>query len=297
MSSDLIHNSHLHFDSSDKHWSVKYGRCQRPSESFHHECLSTARLIASQTRKTIWILFSGGIDSEIVAQSFHQAGIPFQIAILRFADGLNLHDIEWAIEACDKNKWPKTFFDLNVEKFWQKDLLLYALPTRCVSPQLAVTMWLMDQVDGFPVLGSGECLLTRSNKNSYDWALSEKEKVASWYRFLNFRNKSGCAGFFQHTPEIMLSALKDPFLTTWLLDPQNYDLSNSVIKHHFYSNHFQIAKREKYTGFEKLAQSDSYYRAILKELMPNYDRVYKTEYFELIRKLSFSRWRTFLKFS
>lgn len=293
----MIEKSHLRFVSTRDTWTAHYGRCQRPVESFHSECLRTARTLACQSSKPIWVLFSGGIDSEVVAQSFFQAKVPFQVAIMRFAHDLNRHDIQWAIQACKKNNWPMTFFDLDIEKFWENDLLLYALPSRCVSPQLAATMWLMDQVEGFPVLGSGECLLTRSDGSSSDWALSEKEKVASWYRFLHIRKKSGCAGFFQHSPEIMLSALKDPLVTSWLLNSSHQDVSNSVIKHDFYSNYFALEKREKYTGFERLQKSDQYYRCLLKELMPNSDRVYKTDYFELINKLSYSPWRTFLNLS
>jgi hypothetical protein len=297
MNLELTDRNHIQFVSSTETWSARYGRCRRPVQSFRQECLMTARLIASKTHQPIWVLFSGGLDSEVVAQSFELAAVPFHIAIMRFSQDLNQHDIEWAVKACQKNKWPFTFFDLDIHQFWEKNLLQYSIPSKCISPQLAATMWLMDQVEGYPVLGSGECLLTRPDSHCYDWSLVEKEKVASWYRFLEYRKKNGCAGFFQYTPEIMLSALDDPFLKNWTRDPSHRQLSNAAIKYDLYSQHFELEKREKYTGFEKLAQSDSYYRAILKELMPNYDRVYKTEYFELIRKLSFSRWRTFLKFS
>ena len=85
MKLELSQNNHFKFGyngawfnerSEDRdQWIVSYGRCSREPEDWRSECLETARLIQSSTSKPINVLFSGGIDSEVVLQSFMFAGI------------------------------------------------------------------------------------------------------------------------------------------------------------------------------------------------------------------------------
>ena len=155
-------------------------------------------------------------------QAFAHAKIPVTAAILRFKNDLNIHDISWAVIACDALKIPYKFYDLDVLDFWRNGALEYATATYCISPQLLTTMWLIDQIKGYPVMGSGECLLVKEVPENYQpgvspyepstWRLWEKEKIAAWYRHFIFRRREGCPGFFQYTPEIMLSYLEDPIV-------------------------------------------------------------------------------------
>lgn len=278
----LSHNNHFRFGYNDtKEWIVSYGRCSRAPKNFHDECLETARTIRHNTDEEITVLFSGGVDSEVVVRSFVEAGIPINVAVMRFKDDLNAHDISYAIETCRELKISPTFYDLDLLAFWKDDYLPYAHLTRCFSPQLITTMWLIDQIKGFVVLGSGECLLEKKHDH---WFLLEKERIASWYRFFVARNRSGCPGFFQYTPEILLSYLLDPEVVKMV--KESVVDSSAKIKLEMYQQHFPLKTRPKFTGYEKVQHEDHVIRTKLKEIYGDADQIVKTEYNDLVSLLS-----------
>lgn len=267
-------------------WFVKYGRCQNTPLDFKNECIRTAKKIRQSTKDPIYVMFSGGVDSEVALRSFVEAQIEVQAAILRFKNDLNIHDISWAIVICEALKVPYKIYDLDILDFWKNQALKYAEPTYCVTPQLISTMWLVDQIDGYPVMGSAECLFVKEVPEGYkpgispyprsDWSLWEKEKIAAWYRHFMVRNRDGCPGFYQYTPEIMLSYLQDPFVQDLVNDKLIGKLSTESSKLKIYQQHFDIITRPKYTGFEKLQNEDAYYRNQLKEMFPGCDQIYQT---------------------
>ena len=46
------------------------------------------------------ITMSGGIDSEVTAETFYHLGIPFRVVILSLFEGMNRGDIIWAVKWC-----------------------------------------------------------------------------------------------------------------------------------------------------------------------------------------------------
>lgn len=282
--------------SASEKWTVEYGRCKRNPNNFKLECLETARQIFQDADNQIVILFSGGVDSEVVVQSFLMAGIPFKVAVLRFKNGLNQHDISYAIKFCERNEVKFDIYELDILRFWENQLFEYADPTQCVSPLLLSTMWLVDQIDGYPVIGSGECLLVKEREPDYvpgvspylksPWSLWEKEKIAAWYRHFIVRRRNGCPGFFQYTPEIILSYLQDPFVGRLINSEIHGKLTTESSKLEIYMQHFDLETRKKYTGFEMVSQFDPIYRAELMKKYSAYDQIVKTYTNDLFQKLS-----------
>ena len=279
----------------DRFW-VKYGRCERQPLSFHQECLEAARRIAENTKEPIWVLFSGGVDSEVTLQSFVQAKIPVQVAILRFKNDLNIHDISYAVIACHQLNVPYRIFDLDLLSFWQNEAFTYAKRVGCSRPRLLSTMWLMDQIEGYPVIGGGECHLIKELPSDYvsggspypttDWHMSEKEYVASWYRHLILTQRDGCAGFFQYTPEIILSYLLEDDIVDLTSNRKEGKLSTKSSKLPIYQKYFSVQSRPKFTGFERAAEPEKVIRQRLLEICPEGEGVVKTPYKDLVNLLS-----------
>lgn len=241
-------------------------------------------------------MFSGGVDSEVVLRSFIEARIPVRAAILRFRGDLNIHDISWAVISCEALNVPYHFFELDLLEFWRGQAFEYAKETYCISPQLVSTMWLVDQLDEYPVMGSGECLLVKRYGPDYQpgispyvhstWDLWEKEKIAAWFRIFLVRGREGCPGFFQYTPEIMLSYLRDPFVQKLASSQIEGKLSTESSKLAIYQQHFPLVSRPKYTGFEKVQKEDASLRATLTAMFPGTNEIYKTPFPELLRTLA-----------
>lgn len=306
MKTQLSYKNHFQFGYNEKafnfratpedRWWVTYGKCDRQPLTFKDECIATAKKIAESAGGTIWILFSGGADSEVALQSFLLARIPISVAILRFNNDLNAHDISYAISFCEKNGLKYYFFDLDIVRFWSDRLFEFAQPTYCVSPQLLSTMWLMDQVDGYPVLGSGECYLVKRTPPDYipgvseyldsEWDLFEKEKIAAWYRHLILRGRDGCPGFFQYTPEIILSYLRDPLVKKLTTNQIHGKLSTTSTKLQIYQQHFNLVDRPKYSGFEKVQNLDGEFRKKLVEQFSFADQIAKTPILTLEKEMA-----------
>lgn len=87
------------------------------------------------------VYISGGIDSELVAWSFVEAGVDFVPVIFRYVDAqgkyLNDHDTEWAFKFCNNHDLIPVVRDFNIEEFWESDdLLEIAKKHKEPSPQL-----------------------------------------------------------------------------------------------------------------------------------------------------------------
>ena len=251
--------------SEDDNFFVHYGSIRREIKSFKEEMLITAKLIKEKSGgKPLWVLCSGGMDSEVVLRSFIESHIIVNVAIARFENDLNEHDIRYAIDFCKSNNIHFELFDINVESFWEKELEDYAVPISCISPQFPIVLWLMDQVDGIPIIGSGDSFLARY-VNSNTFYFYEREKFFSYYFHLMRRKRFGVPAFLQYTPELLLSFLFDPELKKFIqIAKTKKILSISKWKYQVYKQHFNLKNRPIFTGFEQLEYLNSYYYERLK---------------------------------
>lgn len=274
--------------SSLDRWQVRYLSCDRIANDFKTECILTAKLIAQTTQKQISLFLSGGCDSEVVLQSFCLAEIPLVAKTVVFKNAINQHDVDYAIKTAKKWNVSHQFIELDIIDFWKNKIDQYADPTQCVSPQLLVMMWMMDQFpDQYPVMGSGDCLLRRDLETD-TWFLVEKEKIASWYRYQILQKQEACLGFFQYTPEIMFSFLNDPLTLDAIQNCHiNGYKSSNAFKYKLYQKYFSIEDRPKFTGFEKVMDLDAKYRNYLESKFPGSNSEFRTNYFDLLDSIGF----------
>ncbi len=265
----------------------RYGSCQRCVEDWRAECIKTARLIRDATNLDLWVLFSGGIDSEVVLQSFLFANIAFKAAITCFSNDLNRQDVRYAVKFCETYQIPYRLLHLDIERFFEwGQALEFADRTKCIQPQLLHTMWAMDQIDGYPILGSAECYLVRSVSEPSVWEMLEKERIASWYRHLIVRNRPGCAGFFQYTPEVMLAFLLDPTIVKLCTNSVPGETDTMNLKPVIYRRYFLLEPRPKYHGFENVMHLDDALRPELERRYGAYNGIVRTPYQDLVASLT-----------
>jgi hypothetical protein len=327
---ELSHKNHFKFGYNDQwfverrtpedKWSVGYGRCERPIMDWRAECIDTAHKIRAATDLDLWVMLSGGIDSEVVVQSFLFAGIKFSAAITCFRNDLNRQDVRMAVKFCEMHHVPYKLLHLDIEQFFESGTALeYADRTKSVHPVLLHTMWAMDQVDGYPILGSAECYLvkpdqeepspiitagssprgrksaangmgphgTTAAKDEPVWDMFEKERIASWYRHLVAQRRPGCAGFFQYTPEVMLAFLRDPTMIELCTGKIPGEVDTMKRKPSIYRKYFLLEPRTKYTGFENVLHLDDSLRPELERRWGAYDGIVKTSYTDLVEGLTY----------
>lgn len=304
----LTHNNHFKFgynnewfrfrQSPDDAWTVSYGCCERPVGDFRAECHATARLIRDSIQEPLALLFSGGADSEVVLRSFVEQKIPIDVVICQFADKLNAFDVDVAITCCEQLGIPYKLVALDILEFLNSGRYLeYADATQIRSPELCSTMWLADQIDNVPIMGSGECYVVKRVPMSYidgvspydptPWDMYEKELIAGWYRHFMRPGHERLAvpGFFQYTPEIMLSFLQDQRVVDLVHDRVIGKRSTLTSKLGIYQKYFPLANREKYTGYERLSARVTDIRLILRQRYPKANGIFLTEYPDLVAML------------
>jgi hypothetical protein len=309
----LSHQNHFKFgyngewfrlrETTQDVFTVTYGQCDTEPGSFLDESMRAARLIGTVADGPIHVLFSGGVDSEVTMLCFLAAQVPVTAAIMRFANDVNQHDIAFAVKFCQRHYIPYRFYDLDIEAFFRERLLDYTIPVRCNAPMMAATMWLIDQIDGYPVLGQGECYLLRPERRrqqrlpnakvtSYynvaftddQWALQESESVNAWYRHFLLRGRNGAPGFFQFTPQQILSYLRDPHVVSKLAELDH--ISNESWKLWVYQQYLDLETRPKYNGYEPIIEAIHPYRARHTRRFPHALSFVLFDYEYLLRDLS-----------
>ena len=249
---DYTHKNHFKYGyngnwfcnrkSVDDVFFCEYGVAKQQLD-FRTANIEAAKLIRNSTNKPLFVMMSGGIDSEVVARSFKDANIDFTAAVLRYNDNLNKHDITYAEEWCDCNSVKIEYFDITPVKFWfSKNALNISNDSQTGIPEILCTMWMIENIKGLPIVGQGEPFVYRNDTLVF----REAETIVSWYKHMINNGIEGIAGFHQYLPEQMLSILNDPLMNTIEQDSEE-------IKFKIYKKHYPDMKiREAYTGAEHL---------------------------------------------
>jgi hypothetical protein len=244
-------------------------------------------MLRERTDKTLYVMYSGGIDSEVVLDSFIAAKIDnWEVFMLNY-EGCNEYDLEQAKKYLTYRGIENiTEYQFDLRSYWISEVVDDMIHYGSISPQFPVyvrgMLHVCKHLGGFPVLGSAECYFEKHDDRI---VMFEREKVASLYRGLYLNHCEGCAGFFQYTPELMASWMLDKeFEKQVLLNP---DFTESLsLKHEIYMKHFDIPRRLKQTGFEHHRETDRELRQIMKDFPESaQDQIQYTEINDLKRQL------------
>jgi len=106
---------------------------------------------------TVEVLYSGGLDSELVLASCLVNKIPVRAITLRLLiDNVvtNTHDLYYAERYCRHNDIEQKIVDLHVDKFYEQGLhLKYLEPYLNKEFHVATHLWLLEQCTGYAVVG------------------------------------------------------------------------------------------------------------------------------------------------
>lgn len=288
----LTKNNHFVYWYDDKPFSFRtherqlfkttHAPVQRHPKDWRWECINCAKEVREHYSGQISVLFSGGMDSEVVVRSFAAAGIDINVVIMEYEGGLNSHDTEYAHLTCQDLGIKPQILRLDLLKFWEQDIFKYSDPVKVVSPQLATIIWGIDQIDGTVVLGAGEGFVRRPEGKNTFYEM-ESEIAYSLYRWFVHTHREGVPAFFQFNSEVMLSFMLDKNVLAFIRDAKKRRLlSTSKVKHELYSKHFDLRFREPLNGFEKVKEQDLELRNEMQKRYPGANSVYKVNHHKYI---------------
>lgn len=279
-------------------WMCEYGVAENQNFTVKQANADAAVKIwqeADRLGLNIYLLLSGGLDSEVAARAFLDAEVPFTAVVVKYKTHanekpMNFHESKFADRFCEKYSVNKLDLILDPAKFFaSNEVREIADIAQTRSGQLACSMWAARQLgNGYIVLGQGEPYLYRQFGK---WWFREKELIVSWHKFWMFAGIKGTAGFHQYTPDQMLAYLTDPLIVE-LVNSQKLaigePLNNASVKQQVYQNHYPDADfltRKKYTGFERMVQIDNTIRQVLTEKYSSHYAEHCVEYYEMLNRL------------
>jgi len=233
-----------------------YKKASYIPSSFREECVRICNKIShyAETQKRIpIILFSGGLDSEIVIRSFIDSKKPFKIVVNKFSNNFNSHELFYVEKFLNSYNLTADYIDIDVETWLESnEALAMAEISKCPYSEMLPTMKLIDhvyyQMNGVPVLGNGDFYASIIDNQ---WMYVEFEYILSWMRYCVAKKIVGAINFFQQTPEIVLAMGKDPLVTKTINDGFKPNLrSTKYMIYQKYWNDVEI--RQKFNGAEKI---------------------------------------------
>lgn len=246
---------------SNRLW-CSFTRAEREPVSFDQEAAKVAGILAeeaSRLKRKVCVLLSGGMDSEVVVKACMAAGINFEAITFRYTGGRNNHELVFVDRFVKRHAIRHSYFDINplawIRSAELEDMFHGAqAASLTLMPHMKLLNHVWQELNGLPVLGNGDLYL----ENDDGWNYVELEYMLSWYRHAIRFGILGGIGFFQHTPEVTLSMLREPKIMKLgrNLDSyanQKYDTSRYV-KYGIYRRYWpDLEMRPKFGGHEMVA--------------------------------------------
>ena len=160
--------------------------------SFKEELLNAAKSTMDYKIGNIVVLFSGGVDSEIILRAFLDIGVTPEVIIARYENDYNIYDVSYAVTICSILNVPYKIIDLNLQKFYENDAERISELAQIDRPRALPYCKLLEMVDGFPIMGASDLTPWRTN-NDYSvkgkWMIRCWEHDIGWSKFLREINK------------------------------------------------------------------------------------------------------------
>ncbi len=224
--------------------------------SFKEELQNVARDTMELNLGTPSVMFSGGLDSELVIRSYLDIGVKPNVYIFRYEKDYNLYDVSYAVAICHSLNIDFNLVDFNLQKFYENDAESISEIAQIDRPRALPYCKFLSTVDGFPVLGASDLTAYRTD-NDYTrkgtWKIRCWEHDTAWSKYLRAINRSGCAEWFKWTPGIVVSYTRLNWFKRLINDDFFGKLGVTSTKIMGYREAYpDLLHRVKQTGFEKI---------------------------------------------
>ena len=217
-----------------------------------------AAIAASKTLGENPVLcFSGGIDSQAMLQCWKEAGLSFDVAILRFESDLNKQDMQTAREFCEANDINPVYIDLDVVRFLTRESADFSEQYKCTSPHFVTHYKMFDMLRELGYTGIC-CGGTAFAKGNDEWGPSPSAAQANYIEYSRQNQYPIIGNFLGYDPKLCWTiALLTPsadvvWNTPYPIPVNEINQTRYLSKIVGYRNHgFSIIpQKTKYTGFE-----------------------------------------------
>ena len=198
--------------------------------------------LANRHTQKVEILYSGGMDSELVLASCIRNKIPVEamtMVIKVRGATLNVVDLYYSEKFCREHNIKQNFFVLDAVEFYKSGKYLqYLEPFKITEPHVASHFWLLEQCNHYPIIGG-----------DWPWVQVHKpQKVLSPFKlaftgyelFMQSKGITGIGNMISHSFESCYYFMKehiqeyelgnDTFHTVPFMKYRMYDLAEPRLK-------------------------------------------------------------------
>ena len=159
--------------------------------------------LSNRQTKYVEVLYSGGLDSELVLLSCLKNKIPvIAITLIIKVKGLtiNTHDLYYAEKFCREHSITHKLVELDADNFFENgNHLPYLTPYYIIEPHVATHLWLIEQCSYFPIMG-GDWPWVQTNKENKVLSPSRLE-FSSYERFMKDKGINGIGNMIGYSLE------------------------------------------------------------------------------------------------
>ncbi len=223
-------------------------------KTYHEELIENAKKIRDIISGPLDLLFSGGIDSEVILRLYNDLKIPLNVFIFKYENEYNHREFSHALKICDKLNITPKIIDFNLKKFFENEAYDYWIKVKCNSSSWLPHMKMLEYLNGTPIIGSGEPYWRRTSRDltkKANWLYEISESAKSWTIYGKFIKRDIISDWYEYSPEIIISHLNLPLiqkLTNDQISGKLSSLSSKAVLHKDIWPDIEI--RPKLVGFE-----------------------------------------------
>jgi len=243
----------------------------RPLKSHKEELLENTRVIRDSFTEPFDLLFSGGVDSEVVLRCHHALKIPINVFIFKYENDYNYHDVRHALRICNELNITPKVIDFNLRQFFENDAYDIWKTGYYSESGMLPHMKMFDYVDNIPVLGMGN---PQWGFHNNQWVFEQYEKFHHTSFYGISQSRKVISDWFEYSPEVILSHMFLPGMQSVT--------DNRIVGDEFYFNaqkYFlykqiwsEIEIRSKMRGYEGDGPTQSFAKGL--ECIAEFRKIY-----------------------
>lgn len=193
--------------------------------------------------KTVEVLYSGGLDSELVLGSCIRNKIPVEATTLVITIRgaiLNVIDLYYSEKFCRENNIKQNLFYLDALDLYESGQYLeYLLPYHITEPHIASHFWLIDKCQNYPVVG-GDWPWVHAHRIHNKILSPQRNDFCNYERYMSSKGITGIGNMIGHSLESCCYFIKkhiehheignDSFHTLPFMKFKMYDVKEPRIK-------------------------------------------------------------------
>lgn len=223
-------------------------------KSYYEELSNNAKCIRDMFTGELDLLFSGGIDSEVVLRIYKDLKIPINVYIFKYENNYNHYEFNRAIKICESIGVSYKIIDFNVKKFFENDAYDIWSKVHCKGSGWLPLMKMLDYLDNTPIIGSGDPYWVRSSRDwttTHPWYFEIDEGAKAWTVYCNSIDRKVVSDWYEYSPELIISHTNLPLIQDLINDRLPGKLSSfsskSVVHKQIWPD---VEIRQKMIGFE-----------------------------------------------